>query len=78
MKRLAALFALVMVSGALATSPASLSETVRSNLVDAQLGLMLSPESARAPLQKARAAYSELGLAGLEPTLNTRAETALV
>lgn len=77
MKRLTAFFALVLAANTFAASPASLAETVRSNLVDAQLGLMLSPDSARAPLQKAKAAYAELGLAELEPTLDTRAETAL-
>ncbi len=45
--------------------------------MDAQLGLMLSPTSARAPLQKAKAAYADLGLKRLEPVLDTRAETAL-
>ena len=77
MKRLVALLALVLTANVVAASPASLAETVRSSLVDAQLGLMLSPASARAPLQKARAAYAKLGLAGLEPTLHTHAETAL-
>ena len=77
MKRLTILFALMLISNTLAASPAKLAETVRSNLVDAQLGLMLAPNSAHAPLQKAKAAYAKLGLAGLEPTLHTRAETAL-
>ena len=77
MKRLAVLLTLLFAVNALAASPATLAETVRSNLVDAQLGLMLSPASARAPLQKAEAAYAKLSLAGLEPTLNIRAETAL-
>ena len=77
MKRLITLFTLILVSSALAATPATLAETVRSNLVDAQLGLMLSPASARAPLQKAQAAYAELGLARLEPAAHTRAEAAL-
>ncbi len=86
MRRFTALFTVLAVFGvavfvsafsvALAASPAQLAETVRSSLAAAQLELMLSPEAARAPLQKARAAYAKLGLAGLEPT-NTRAEAAL-
>ena len=77
MKHSLVLLILLLTSSTFAASPANLAETVRSSLVDAQLGLMLSPASARAPLQKAKAAYAELGLAGLEPTLDTRAKTAL-
>ena len=78
MKRFTALLVFFVFSVALAASPAQLAETVRSSLATAQLELMLSPASARAPLQKAEAAYAKLGLAALEPALHTRAETALV
>lgn len=43
----------------------------------AQVRLMISPESARAPLERAERAYTALGLAGLEPAAHTRIQNAL-
>lgn len=45
--------------------------------MDAQLQLMISPESARAPLRRAERTYAALGLAGLEPAAHTRVQDTL-
>ncbi len=66
-----------MVSVGWAAAPAHLAETVRSELMDAQLQLMISPESARAPLRRAERAYAALGLAELEPATHTKIQDAL-
>ncbi|CAA9576422.1 MAG: hypothetical protein AVDCRST_MAG86-2237 [uncultured Truepera sp.] len=71
------LFTLLLIAVGWAAPPAQLAETVRSELIDAQLQLMISPESARAPLGRAARAYAALGLAELEPATHTKIQDAL-
>ncbi len=66
---LTSLCVLLLTSVGLSATPAQLAETVRGELADAQLQLMLSPESARLPLERAEQAYAKLALQGL-PTPN--------
>lgn len=81
MKRVAGVglvfFVLSVFTVALAASPAQLAETVRSSLMDAQLGLMIAPAQVDAPLAQAEAAYSKLRLGQLEPAADKRAREAL-
>lgn len=62
MRRLGVLFALLLIAVGWAASPAQLAETVRNELMDAQRQLMISPESARAPLRRAERAYAAMGV----------------
>lgn len=59
----------LLTSVGLSAAPAQLAEAVRGELADAQLQLMLSPDLARLPLERAEQAYAALALQGL-PTPN--------
>jgi len=76
-RRFVALSVLLLVSVGWAAAPAQLAETVRSELMAARVQLMISPESARAPLERAERAYTALGLAGLEPAAHPLIQNAL-
>lgn len=77
LKRFAALWALLALATGLAASPAQRAEAVQNGLAAAQLQLMILPESARAPLQQAERAYTQLGLEQLEPAADARVRNAL-
>lgn len=73
-----ALGTLLALATAWAAPPAAVAETVRSSLVDAQVALMVAPDSAAAPLTEAENAYAGLGLGRLEPDLDASIREALL